>query len=90
MEPLSWATLFRVLEVREASEGRSLQGIDNIAAEGSNAFEKLSKIVIEMEILGVTKPWIENSLKKLNNAVLYFRTDNSVHCKDHCQTPCLA
>ena len=36
VEPLSRATLFRVLEVREVSERRSLQGIDNIAAGGSN------------------------------------------------------
>ena len=86
VEPLSRATLFRVLEVREASERKSLQGIDNIAAEGSNAFEKLRKIVIEMEVLGVTKQWIENSLRKLNNAILYLRTDYSVHCED--ESPC--
>jgi hypothetical protein len=86
VEPLSRATLFRVLEVREASERKSLQGIDNIAAEGSNAFENLRKIVIEMEVLGVTKQWIENSLRKLNNAILYLRTDYSVHCED--ESPC--
>ena len=43
VQPLSRATLFRVLDVREASERKSLQGIDNIAAEGSNAFEKLEE-----------------------------------------------
>ena len=71
VEPLSRATLFRVLEVREATERKSLQGIDNIAAEGSNAFEKLKKIVIEMEGLGVTKSWVENTLRKLNNTIPY-------------------
>ena len=86
VEPLSRATLFRVLEVREASERKSLQGIDNIAAEGSNAFEKLRKIVIAMEGLGVTKSWVESTLRKLNNAILYLRTDYSVHCKE--QSPC--
>ena len=44
VEPPRRATLFRVLEVREATERKSLQGTDNIAAEGSNAFEKLRKI----------------------------------------------
>lgn len=39
VEPLSWATLFRVLETRETSERKSLDGIDNIAAEGSNGFK---------------------------------------------------
>ena len=86
VEPLSRATLFRVLEVREATERKSLQGIDNIVAEGSNAFEKLRKIVIEMEDLGVTKSWVENTLRKLNNAILYLRTDYSVHCKE--DSPC--
>jgi hypothetical protein len=86
VEPLSWATLFRVLEVREASERKSLQAIDNTAAEGSNTFEKLRKIVIAMEGLGVTKSWVENTLRKLNNAILYLRTDYSVHCKE--QSPC--
>ena len=86
LEPLSRATLFRVLEVKEASERKSLQGIDNIAAGSSNAFEKLRKIVIEMEGLGVTKSWVENTLRKLNNAILYLRTDYSVHCKE--QSPC--
>ena len=86
VEPLSRATLFRVLEVREATERKSLQGTDNIAAEGSNAFEKLRKIVIEMEGLGVTKSWVENTLGKLNNAILFLRTDYSVHCKE--ESPC--
>ena len=86
VEPLSRATLFRVLEVREASERKSLQGIDNISAEGSNAFEKLRKIVIEMESLGLARTWVENSIRKLNNAILYLRTDYSVHCKE--QSPC--
>ncbi|KAK3751919.1 hypothetical protein QZH41_007935 [Actinostola sp. cb2023] len=32
-EPLSRSTLFRILEVREASERKSLQGLDNTAAD---------------------------------------------------------
>jgi len=34
-EPLSCATLFRVLEVREASQQKSRSGLDNVAADGS-------------------------------------------------------
>ena len=33
-EPLSRASLFRVLEVREASQQKSLSGLDNTAADG--------------------------------------------------------
>lgn len=39
VEPLSWSTLFKVLEIRETSERKSLQGIDYMAAEGSNGFK---------------------------------------------------
>ena len=33
-EPASGSTLFRILEVREASPQKSLSGLDNIAAKG--------------------------------------------------------
>ena len=38
VEPLSRATLFRILQVREASQQKSLCG-DNTAADGSGGFE---------------------------------------------------
>ena len=38
-ESLRKMTLYRILEVREASERKSLQGLDNTAAEGSTAFK---------------------------------------------------
>ena len=44
-EPLSRSTLFRILQVREASQRKSLQGLDNIAAGGAEAFESARKIV---------------------------------------------
>ena len=37
-EPLSMSTLFKILEVREASQRKSLQGLDNTAADGSAGF----------------------------------------------------
>jgi len=44
-DPLSPATLYRILEVREASQRKALKGLDNVAADGMAAFETL-------EILG--------------------------------------
>ena len=38
-ELLSQATLYRILEVREASQRKALKGLDNVAAEGTAAFE---------------------------------------------------
>ena len=91
VEPLSRRTLFRILEVREASERKSLQGVDNIAADGSLGFERIKHIVLELESLGVDKEWVENTLKRLHNARLYLTTDYTVHCNeegpcpDHCR-----
>ncbi len=39
VEPLSRATLFRILQVRAASQQKSLCGVDNTAADGSGGFE---------------------------------------------------
>ena len=50
--PLSERTMYRVLKVREAYERKSLQGLDNIAADGAAAFVILEKIVYD---LGVEK-----------------------------------
>ena len=48
-DPLSRATLFRILEVREASQQKSLSGLDNTAANGSPAFERLCRIADELD-----------------------------------------
>ena len=44
-EPPSRARLFRVLELREASQQKSLSGVDKTAADWSAAFERLQRIV---------------------------------------------
>ena len=41
--PLSTRTLYKILEVREASQRRSLQGLDNIATDGADGFDTLEK-----------------------------------------------
>ena len=58
-EPLSRSTLFKILEVREASPRKSLQGLDNIAADGAAGFQ--TRIIDDLEIgggnmSGVTMP----------------------------------
>ena len=37
-QPLSRATMYRVLNVREASQHKSLQGLDNISTDGAKGF----------------------------------------------------
>ena len=86
IEPLSRKTLFRILDVREASQRKSLEGIDNIAANGSLGFDRIKRIILELESLGVEKDWVDKILKKLQSARLYLTTDYAVHCNE--ETPC--
>ena len=43
-DPLSRATLYRIIEVREASQRKALRGLDNVAADGMAAFETLKRL----------------------------------------------
>lgn len=89
--PLSRATLFRILEVREASQQRSLCGLDNTAAEGSAGFERISKVVDELQQMGQEKSWAEEMKKCIQDGKRYFKTGYRNHCQqddspcpDHC------
>ena len=44
--PLSRATLFRILEVKQASQRKSLHGLDNTAADGSSAFNSITNLLV--------------------------------------------
>ena len=52
--PLSCATLFRILEVREASQQRSC-GLDNTAAERSAGFERTLNTGDDLQQMGQEK-----------------------------------
>ena len=66
-EPLSHETLYRILEVREASQRKALKRLDNVAAEGTAAFETLDQVVE----------------KRLNQGKRYLKTDYKVLCKEN-------
>ena len=91
-EPLSRATLFRILQVREASGRKSLAGLDNTAADGASAVQALVSIVNGMVSFGAEKSWAINVEKRLLAGKQYLRTDFKVHCNedispcaDHCR-----
>ena len=44
--PLSRRTMFRILEVCEASQRKSLRGLDNIAADGVMGFDTIERIYL--------------------------------------------
>ena len=58
-EPASIRCLFRMLEVCSASMQRSLHGLDNITAEGTEAFDNLRAIIDTLVENGKEQHWAE-------------------------------
>ena len=90
-QPISRSTMWRVLEVQEASQRKSLRGLNNTAADGADGFKDLLRIVDELEGSGAVKDWCEQARKRLHDGKLYFKTTYGDHCRedgsccpDHC------
>ena len=82
-QPLSRATMYRVLKVREASQLKSLQGLDNVSAEGTEGFQRITQIVEELEEeYGVSKDWCSDVKNRLKKAKCYLKTEYHIHCRD--------
>ena len=91
-EPLSMSTLFKILELREVSQRKSLQGLDNTAADGAAGFQTVETLVETLEKRGVEKQWCLRFCQNLRDAKRYLKTDYRVHCQqcfstcaDHCR-----
>ena len=79
-DPLSRSTLYRILDVREASQRKSLQGLDNIASDGAAGFESLENIIQELEKIGISKEWADTKKRFLREGKRYFKTNYVTHC----------
>lgn len=79
-ESLGRSTLFRILKVRESSQRKSLQGLDNISASGADGFDTLNKIVEELEKSGSTQEWCDTIRKRLKEGKRYLKTEYRAHC----------
>lgn len=86
-EPMSQSTMWRVLEVQEATQRKSLQGLDNTAADGADGFEELMKIVDELEKVGANVDWCSQARSKLSAGKLYLKTTYRNHCEENSQCP---
>ena len=84
-EPLSRSTLFKIqeLEVREASQRKSLQGLDNTAANGAEGFQTIETLVETLEKGGMEKQWCLRICQNLRDAKRYLKTDYRVHCQQY-------
>ena len=86
-DPLGKSTLYRILQVREASQRWSLQGLDNTAVSGAEGFEAMHKIVKELEEGGATEKWCEEVRRTLKDAKRYMKTEYGMHCQED-GSPC--
>lgn len=86
-EPLGRSTLFQILKVREASQRKSLQGLDNIAARRPDGFDALTKIFDDLEQSGSRPEWCEPTRKELKEGNRYLKKEYRAHCRED-ESPC--
>ena len=86
---ISRATLYRILKVREASQRKSLQGLNDTAASGAEGFDTLANIVDELERCGASYEWYEGSRNHLRDCKRYLKTSYRVHYRDDCDNQCV-
>ena len=96
-QPISRSTMWRVLDVQEASQRKSLRGLDNTAAEGADGFKDLLRIIDELERVGAEKDWCAQVRKRLRESKLYLKITYRDHCReddsccgDHCRVYALS
>ena len=75
---MSKSTLLRVLDACSASVRKSLQGLDNFYAQGSNAFDDLCETVDRIAELAESQAWAKKTKQTLRDAKQYLRADNKV------------
>ena len=89
-EPAGTRSLFRMLDICSASIQRSLHGLDNITAEGTEAFDNLRAIVNTLVENGAGEHWAEIIRRDLKEAKRSLKTDYKTHVgrnennSDHC------
>ena len=72
--------------MREASQRKTLQGLDNTAADGAAGFQTLETLIETLEKGGMEKQWCLDVRRKLRDAKRYLKTDFRVHCQPHDST----
>ncbi|KAK3083632.1 hypothetical protein FSP39_000517 [Pinctada imbricata] len=88
--PLGDSSLFTILKACASSKRTCLKGVDNIAEDGSVAFECLISLVSK---LTKSEEWKKSIISKLKNSKIYMKTDYKLHkviqkedeCAFHCQ-----
>jgi hypothetical protein len=75
---LSKRTLQRIIAVCSASVRKSLQGLDNFTAQGSEGFDELDKLVDKLVDCGKTQIWAREIKQRLRSSKHYLKSDYKV------------
>ena len=76
--PMSKSTLLQVLDACSTSVRKSLQGLDNFSAQGSNAFDDLCETVDRIAERAKSQAWAKETKQTLWDAKQYLRADYKV------------
>ena len=82
----SRSTVFKILEVREACQHKSLQGLQNTAADGAAGFQTIETLVETLGKGGMKKQWCLCICQNLRDAKRYLKTDYRVRCQEYYST----
>ena len=66
-------TCYRIIEVCSASKQKSLQGLDNTATAGTEAFELLESLVGQLSSNGAGVEWGRQTVKALRSGKMYLK-----------------
>ena len=83
-------TCYQIIEVCSASKQKSLQGLDNTATAGTEAFELLESLVGQLSSNGAGAEWGRQTVKALRSGKMYLKGEYKSHlgpheqCPDHC------
>lgn len=89
-------SLFRMIEVCAASLQKSLAGLDNTTAEGTDAIDNMKSMVDDLGSHGADVTWVTNTQTTIKQGKRYLKTDLRSHvgrerpCTDHCTTHALS
>ena len=76
--PMSKSTLFRVLDACSPSVRKSFQGLENVSAQGSNAFDDLCETVDRIAERMKSQAWAKETKQTLRDAKQYLSADYKV------------
>ena len=93
-EPAEQQSLFRIIGVCGVSMQKSLKGLDNTTAEGTEATDTTIEVCKMLSDHGSDATWLKSSEQNIKEAKRYLKTEFKSHisreetCADHCADHC--